>query len=113
MVSLQLLRILSSRTVGQMWYAMASRGTFLQQKAAIINVSLVATSPTLSPTPGLGPSQSILGYADDSDEEQDPNDVAPIQSAAPIVKEKAKDPYEALEDDDDDDDGGDSDSDSD
>ena len=95
-----------------MWYAMASRGTFLQQKAAIINVTLVATSPTLSPTPGPMPNQSILGYADDSDEEQDPNDVAPIQSAAPIVKEKAKDPYEALEDDDDDDDG-DSDSDSD
>lgn len=97
-----------------MWYFMASGGTFLQQKASMDKAPSVASSTTATPAPEP---EQILGYPDDdSDEEQDPNDVAPMASAAPVTKAMARDPYEALNDDDDDydvDAGGDSDSDSD
>ncbi|KAK7693977.1 hypothetical protein QCA50_003552 [Cerrena zonata] len=101
-------------TLGHMWYAMASGGTFLQQKASMDKAPSVASSTTATPAPEP---EQLLGYPnDDSDEEQDPNDVAPMASAAPVTKAMARDPYEALNDDDDDydvDAGGDSDSDSD
>lgn len=91
---------------------MASGGTFLQQKVAIDRAPPPAVS--LIPAHALG-GDPQLGSADvDSDEEQDPNDVAPMTSAAPVTKAMARDPYEALEDEDYDEDvdgGSDSDSD--
>lgn len=105
----------SCRALGQMWYKIASGGTFLQQHAFFSDASSEGPSTATTPAPQASSAQPTpaLDDYDSDDEERDPNDVAPIASAAPIAKATSRDPYAILDDDEYADDYVDSDDDSD